>query len=320
MSWLVRLMLLPCVSFLCCLPNLTLQAQQVRRLAPGVLRVIPPEPQEEETFHGPITIEPLTQLNWTPNYTPETQTVRQKASRVVVRQNVWNLEFSFKPLRMVHVDVPQPTGKMQRKLVWYLVYRVRNLGNHLAPVPVEDEFRNRTYEAQRADEVLNVGAAQPEATVRFYPKFILETRREQKEYLDRLIPVAMPVIARRETGGQPLYNSVEISRMSIPVGRDETDGIWGVATWKDVDPRIDFFSILVQGLTNAFRIAETSDGGQVYQYKTLQLNFWRPGDTHNEHEREIRFGIPAVSREEEQRHILSQYGIEQRLDHLWVYR
>ncbi len=320
MSWPVRPLLIPCVTVLLGLICLPLPAQPVRRLAPGVLRVIPPEPQEEETFHGPMTIEPLTRLDWTPNYTPETQSLRQKASRVVLRQNVWNLEFSFKPLRMVHVDVPQPTGKMQRKLVWYMVYRVRNLGEHLTPVPVEDEFKNRTYETQRADEVLNVGAAQPEASVRFYPKFILETRREQKAYLDRLIPVAMPVIARRETGGQPLRNSAEISRIPIPVGRDETDGVWGVATWKDVDPRIDFFSILVQGLTNAYRTAETSDGDVVHQYKTLQLNFWRPGDTHNEHEREIRFGIPAVSQEDEQRHILSQYGIEQRLDHLWVYR
>ncbi len=320
MSWPVRPLLIPCFAVLLGLICLPLPAQPVRRLAPGVLRVIPPEPQEEETFHGPMTIEPLTRLDWTPNYTPETQSLRQKASRVVLRQNVWNLEFSFKPLRMVHVDVPQPTGKMQRKLVWYMVYRVRNLGEHLTPVPVEDEFKNRTYETQRADEVLNVGAAQPEASVRFYPKFILETRREQKAYLDRLIPVAMPVIARRETGGQPLRNSAEISRIPIPVGRDETDGVWGVATWKDVDPRIDFFSILVQGLTNAYRTAETSDGDVVHQYKTLQLNFWRPGDTHNEHEREIRFGIPAVSQEDEQRHILSQYGIEQRLDHLWVYR
>ena len=36
-------------------------------------------------------------------------------------------------MRMVYVDIPQPNGKMQRKLVWYMVYRVRNLGGHIKP-------------------------------------------------------------------------------------------------------------------------------------------------------------------------------------------
>jgi hypothetical protein len=320
MSWQIRLLVVPFAGIFALLPLATVEAQGVRRLAPGVLRVIPPEPNEEETFLGPVTLDPLTRFEWTPNYAAETQTLQQKASKVVLRQNVWNLEFSFKPLRMVHVDIPQPSGRMQRKLIWYMVYRVRNLGEHLTPVPIEDEYQNRTFGTQRTDEVLNVGAAQPAASVRFYPHFVLETRREQKAYLDRIIPVALPVIAAREADGGRLYNSVDISRIPVPVGREETDGVWGVAMWEDVDPRVDFFSILVQGLTNAYRTTTTSDGSTVHRQKTLQLNFWRPGDTHNEHEKEIRYGIPAVADPEEQNYILSQYGISQRLDHLWAYR
>ena len=334
MSWQVRLLIVPFAGVFALLPPVMVQGQTqetqetparseghtVRRLAPGVLRVIPPEPNEEETFRGPITLDPLTHLTWTPNEAAETRTLAQKASSVILRHNVWNLEFSFKPLRMVHVDVPQPSGRMQRKLVWYMVYRVRNLGEHLTPVPIEDEYQNTTYGTRRADEVLNVGAAQPEAAVRFFPHFVLETRREQKAYLDRIIPVAMPVIEAREMNGGQLYNSVQISQVPIPVGREESDGLWGVAMWKDVDPRVDFFSILVQGLTNAYRTATTSDGATVHRLKTLQMNFWRPGDTHNEHEKQIRYGIPAVANQEEQQHILSQYGVTQRLDHLWVYR
>ena len=32
--------------------------------------------------------------------------------------------------------------------------------------------------------------------------------------------------------------------------------MWGVATWEYVDPRMDFFSIYVKGLTNAYRFAD----------------------------------------------------------------
>ena len=53
------------------------------------------------------------------------------------RREIWCLEFSFKPLRMIEVDVPLPAGGTQRKLVWYLVYRVRNTGQVLKPVEGE---------------------------------------------------------------------------------------------------------------------------------------------------------------------------------------
>jgi hypothetical protein len=52
----------------------------------------------------------------------------------------------------------------------------------------------------------------------------------------------------------------------------------------------------------------------------LQLNFWRPGDTLQEHEREIRFGVPIDNDPAVQRQILARYGIDRRLDYLWIYR
>jgi hypothetical protein len=297
--------------------------QDVRQLAPGIVRVIPPEPNEEETYLGPVELAALTQFDWEPNFSPPTATLRSKASQVTLRHNVWNLEFAFKPMRMVHVDIPQPNGRMQRKLIWYMVYRVRNLGGHLTPVPIEDEHGLRTYTSQRANEVMNVGAAQPTASVRFFPHFVLESRQVRKAYLDTIIPVAIPVIEMREMRGGKLYNSVEVSQVPIQTGSfddDEENAVWGVATWMDVDPNIDFFSIYVQGLTNAFRTERTEDGQSAHRMKTLQLNFWRPGDSVYEHEGEIRYGIRAVANREEQAHILNWYGVDKRLDHLWIYR
>lgn len=300
--------------------------QPVRPLAPGILTVISPEPKTEETSQGPLPLRSVTRMNWDPNYLPKTQTLGDKASKVVLRRNIWNLEFAFKPLRMIYVDIPQPTGKMHRKLIWYMVFRVRNLGQHLTPNPVRDQFKHIVYdEPKKVNEVLNLSAAQPTGTIRFFPHFVLESREQGKEYLDRLIPEAIPWIQRREMRGAGLFNTIEISRIDIPVSTPTAENaVWGVVTWEGIDPRTDYFSVYVQGLTNAYWLKGTPNGVD-HQLKTLQLNFWRPGDMVLEHEKEIRYGIPSVSNPAEQAGILAKYGpvdnpLRVRVDHRWVYR
>jgi hypothetical protein len=280
------------------------------------LTVIPPEPLNDETYEGPIALA-VTKLNWNPNYAPKEATLSEKTSRIVLRHNIWNLEFAFKPLRMVNVDIPQPNGKMHRKLIWYMVYRVRNLGGHLTPVEASD----KTFRPEAVDQVLNIGAEQPSNSVRFFPQFVLESRELGISYLDRIVPMAIPVIQQREMRGGKLYNSVDISKVSIPVTAADGDGgVWGVTTWEGVDPRIDYFSVYVGGLTNAFRIKVDPQKGSYHAMKMLQLNFWRPGDAVYEHEGEIRYGIPSVLDEKEQASICDKYNVPRRLDYLWVYR
>src|SRR5207253_5624564 len=72
-------------------------------------------------------------LQYDPKLAATSSTVFERSKNVVMRRTIWNLEFSFKPMRMIWVDVPQASGRMQRQLVWYMVYRVRNLGNQLQP-------------------------------------------------------------------------------------------------------------------------------------------------------------------------------------------
>ena len=127
-------------------------------------------------------------------------------------------------------------------------------------------------------------------------------------------------IAIREQITAPLYNSVEISRIKIPYTSDSAaPGVWGVATWEDVDPNLDFVSVEVFGLTNAF---EQDGAGMAapYRRKALQLNFYRPGDTMRQTEDLIRFGVPAYDDEQEQAYVLEKYGLEERLDYRWVFR
>ena len=136
----------------------------------------------------------------------------------MLRRTIWNLEFSFKPMRMLQVDVPQPTGRMQRQLIWYMVYRVRNLGNHLKPkglvtpeVVAEDRDPNEEvlslvepnvpdpkelYEKFKdyTNEVEFMGRKTTE--LRFFPHFVLHSTEYKKEYLDRVIPAALGPIKR----------------------------------------------------------------------------------------------------------------------------
>jgi len=303
---------------------------QPRPLAPGVMTVIPAQVEPSETFTGPLQLSDIVNtpgLDFKPTYTPSSQTLREMAKQVILRREIWGLEFAFKPLRMVQVDIPQPTGVMQKKLIWYMVYRVTNRGGHLRPVPKVDEFGHTVYSAEPVSR-----------SVRFFPHFVLEgmvqkpglkfdaslprsENYQRKGYLDRVIPAALRDIYLRELPGRGirLYNSVEMSRINILPSEKEEHSVWGVATWESIDPRIDYLSVYVQGLTNAFEFEPKADG-LVYRHKTLQLNFYRPGDSVLEHEKEIRFGVPIVSNKTVQQDIYTIYGVPDRLDHRWIFR
>jgi hypothetical protein len=252
---------------------------------------------------------------WKPEYIAGSDTLYGMADKTKFRRSIYCLEFSFKPLRIIEVDVPQANGTTQRKLVWYLVYRIKNTGQVLKPVPGPDGV----YSTEPAK-----GGPQ-----RFLPQFVLESQdrqpngdRASKSYLDRVIPAADEAISQRETPGRKLLNSVEISKQPIPVSDGRIDrSVWGVATWTDVDTRIDFFSIYVGGLTNAYRWTDRPEAyhpgdapgrGRQFAYKTLQLNFWRPGDGLAPNERDFRYGVPLDK--------AYLYGVRDGVAYRWVYR
>ncbi len=277
-------------------PALPSTSSPYRKLAPGVMKSVEPDRKTGETVSRHDVVELLAV---DPNL--------DFAKDVPFRQDVWTLEFKFKPMRMIRIDIPQPSGKMQHKLIWYMVYSVTNTGKIMHPVqdlelPYDTNKPERLYEVK--DE---------EGPVRFIPEFLLEGHQFMKDdtgftkvYPDRVIPVAMGPITQREDPKRKFYNSVEMAR-EIPVGKT----FWGIATWEDIDPRIVRFSIYVFGLTNAYRWKdvkgeykkgdEVGTGRKLYR-KILKLNFWRPADQYYEHEEEIRYGIPG--------------GV----DYQWVYR
>ena len=220
-----------------------------RRLAPGVETTIPARVPVEETFSR-HNIPELLKID--PNW--------DWAKDVRFQHRVWTIEFTFKPVRFIDVDVPQRDGRMRRERVWYMIYHVRNPNRQ--PVP-------------------------------FYPSFSLEDQETKQRYPARLIPVAIAAIERRERPPKRLLDTPSISRTLPAYEEGKDNSLWGVATWTDVDPRIDYFSVIVKGLTNAYRWQDLADGSRRRLRRMLKLNFWRPGDQYDEHEREIRLGVPG---------------------------
>jgi hypothetical protein len=288
-----------------------------RQLAPEVLTTIPPNfaPAETVSTHDVVEIRANQGLEWKPDSLAVSDTLYSMAGDAKFRRDIYCLELSFKPLRMIEVDVPLASGATARKQVWYLMYRVRNTGQALKPVVDADGV----YSAE-------LGKGGP---IRFLPQFILESQDRQstgdrvsKAYLDRVIPAAVAAISQRETPGHMLLNSVDISKQPIPVTDGRIDrSVWGVATWVEVDPRIDFFSVYVVGLTNAyewtdspaaFQVGDKPGKGRQFVRKTLQLNFWRPGDELMPNEREFRYGVPLDK--------AALYDVPDGVAYRWVYR
>ncbi|MBW3542758.1 MAG: hypothetical protein KY476_21055 [Planctomycetes bacterium] len=200
---------------------------------------------------------------------------------ITAQSNLWVLEVDLKPLRMIWVDVTDPeTGQKKRELVWYLVYKAVN--RPLAR-------RQDTSDSAPANEE-DVPPGKP----LFVPDLTLVTddNDSQQVYPDVVLPEAQAAINRRER--RRFLNSVEaIGEIPDPVPADARPTpeqvIYGVATWKDVDPETDYFTVYMSGFSNGIRVMNGPDGKPLVLRKTIMQDFWRPGDRFDQTEDEVRF-------------------------------
>ena len=289
------------VALLLMLASTPTNAQQPPRiLAPGVLHTISPEIEEGETVSPRADLIEITTarsyLKWQPEFSPATRTLFERSQRVPLRRNIWGLEFTFKPFRLIEVDLPQASGKMQRKTLWYMVYRVRYLGE-------EVHFERKREPLSDGNRYVRFSNTPKDAKFRYFmPYFTLRSHLFVKEYLDRIIPCAVDEIAAVEKVGAPILNSIEMANTKLIREAAETGkGVWGVVVWEDIDPRTNFFSLYIQGLTNAYHYNDTASepnkedpiaAGRELEVKTLQLNFYRPGDTIDLVKDTIYYGLP----------------------------
>lgn len=263
-------------------------------LAPGVLTVVPPDISTDDTLQRSDIIEitrGLADRAWTPRRDAIGGTLVERAKNRTYSRDIWCLEFAFKPPRHVDFDLPGAELSMRRKRALYLLYRVRNAGG-----------RRTAHEGGDATKLERETFEKP---VRFLPHFVLESIEglahpegsiHYRGYLDRVVPEAVAAIQRRERIPGRLYDSASMVETEIAPGEER----WGVAIWIDTDPRIDFFSIFVRGLTNATRWRSDPDAavsaddppGSVAEHalESLRLDFWRHGDESSVDEDEISIG------------------------------
>jgi hypothetical protein len=187
--------------------------------------------------------------------------------------DIWALEVHFKPVRMEYVDLPVPgqAGALKPTLVWYLCYRAINR-------PVASEMPKDAPVEQRPLFI-------PELTL------VTEDGEKQRSYLDRVIPAAQAAILKRER--HPYKNGVEIVGPipePTPAGSKTEKSVDGIALWRGVDPKTQFFKVFFSGFSNGYKVAEDpgADGKPVVLRKTLVQSFWRPGDEFDQNEAEIR--------------------------------
>ena len=287
--------------------------QQARELAPGVLKTIPTTLDVRDSFSLPMPLPGIEVEAYQPKTLPRQVTLHERSRRVVLFRDVWQYEFSFTGLRQLAQSVRQPDGQITQENIWYMVYRIRNFGKSIGfeQVKANPAFNRQLYELQK-------NKAATDTKIDFLPRFSIEgwvipadTRKYEKVvYRDFIDPALVRQVQQREDPGRRLLSTVEMSRAELPVIQDEaSDGTWGVAIWRDVDPRIDYLSVYVSGLTNAYRIKKDTQGEIELQQKTLQLNFWRPGDTVSQTEDKVDYGIPLVNDSRRQVLITKRYAL-----------
>lgn len=173
------------------------------------------------------------------------------------KEGIWVLDFSFKPMRLITVEIPSKG----RKIVHYIYYKVVN----------------RTGKPRM-----------------FVPQFTLvpDKGRRVEELVWR---PAVELIKAREDPAIPLLGAVDIVGMIPPSTKQGVDdAVFGVAMWMDVDPRADRLKVYVRGLSDGYQEIPSPEQSKppTPRYKTLRIDFLRFGDERNLHEKEIRLNEP----------------------------
>jgi hypothetical protein len=160
--------------------------------------------------------------------------------------------------------------------------------------------------------------------VRFLPRFTLVSKERNLVMDSQILQPAVAAIKARErvaSSSVRILDPIEMAKSEIKLSTaDQDNSVWGVATWTDVDPRLDFFAIDVRGLTNAYQIKLDSGGEKSFLRKTLRIYFWRPGDSIDEARDRILLGPPAFEDQSRVEYYLNQFGLKERLDYQWIYR
>lgn len=181
------------------------------------------------------------------------------------REDVWTLNFRYKPPRIVTVDGFDAQGNPKRQIAWYMWFQVYNRSGE--PVTFIPEFELVTTDLNTT----HLDEPQP---------YIFE---QIKKFEDRTITKEMP------DGVLKLKTTIEISRRPIEASKPDAFPrlVSGLAIWTDMAeraPKTNKFSVYVTGLSNGVAVEESkplppnNEVLKLVKKKTLRINFIRPTD------------------------------------------
>lgn len=204
------------------------------------------------------------------------------------------MEVQLKPMRMLWVDVTNPrTGRKEKKLVWYLVYRALT-----RPSP------GRTDDSDTRP--VNVVDAPPKP-VMFMPEAILTTYDDPARpvpvevHHDVLLPEALAALRAVEQRPAGMFQKRKIEdtvsvvqpfpdAVAEDAAPEQQDWIYGVFLFTDVDPDTDYFQVMMRGFSNGYDASKTGPDGNVQPWrKVLVQKFIRRGDRFDPTHREFQF-------------------------------
>jgi len=212
---------------------------------------------------------------------------------------LWIAEVQFKAIRLRRIELPDPkTGVVRKELVRYMVYRM--IRRDYTELAGKDRAE---LEKKLADPDLDPSnALDPEHQMPLQmPRFLLETTEKDgtvlQAYTDDISVEIQNAVFQREMGRRgsnlKLLNSIEaISEIGEPIASSDPDAllkaVYGVAVWRNVDPKADFMTVTMSGFSNAYRISG-SDDERIVEEKVIVQKFARPGDQYLQDEAELRF-------------------------------
>lgn len=167
--------------------------------------------------------------------------------------NLWVHSLRFKTVRMLQIEVTDPKTKLPRTdLVYYVVY----------------EAINREIERNAEDPATTPANAfdAPPGPELFVPEITLVIEDEVTELLssdyqrvlrDEVIPEAQKRIEARER--MKVRNSVQAVG-PVPAASPKDDpqpsAYYGVAMFRKVDPKMDFFRLVFSGFSNGYKLVK----------------------------------------------------------------
>ncbi|HET6423064.1 MAG TPA: hypothetical protein VFG20_05235 [Planctomycetaceae bacterium] len=230
-----------------------------------------------------VLMMPALSLAQSPRYGEYTVLASVSGEELSAQPELWAMEVHFKPMRQIVIELTDPvTGKKRPQYVWYIAYRAinRKLANRaVANAPVNE---------------LDAPVIPPQ----FIPVFTIVTTdtEEPKVYQDQVLPEAVAAINQREkTSYKSTVGVVTDLPAAAEPGSPDQKVIQGIATWTNLDPAADHYTVYLTGFSNGFRKVPGPDGAEVVQWKTIQMKYWRPGDELNQREPEIRLQTDAAT-------------------------